>query len=99
VVLDVGKRLTASRVHFRAAMMKAAKDIADGGESGEDVERVVAELRRTEIEPALRNIREELDALGARRALLRLASDRVAVAGAVGCRTLGTGHSPDMEVL
>src|SRR5215216_2829524 len=80
VVLDIRERIAGSRTHFRAAMFKAAGELADGPEP--ELRAAVAEMRRLFVDPALLEIREQLDELGARRVLLRAASDRTAVAAA-----------------
>ncbi len=99
VILDVRERLKGPRTHFRAAMMKAAKVVAESGNSGEDLERVVVELRSQEIEPALQHIREELDALHVRRTLLRVASDRVTLASAAASIAMAAGAGGGLAAL
>lgn len=75
VILDVRERLAGPRTHFRAAMAQMADDLTNGGQAGEDIETLAAQIRRTTIDPALQEMHERLETLNARRTLLRLASD------------------------
>lgn len=83
VLLDVRQRLERPRTHFRAAIARAAQDLADAGAALSDTERALADLRLRVIDPALAEMRHELDVMGARPTLLRLTQERLAV-GAVG---------------
>jgi hypothetical protein len=77
VVLDVRERITGSRAAFRAAIAQVAKELAETGDelTGPNVDAALRDLRVRVVDPALAELRNELDALGARRWLLRLTSD------------------------
>ena len=81
VLLDVRERITGARVHFTAAIAQAAAELTDADPPDERLGMVVNDLRRRLVDPALDDMRESLHALGARRTLLRLASNRVTTAG------------------
>jgi F0F1-type ATP synthase membrane subunit c/vacuolar-type H+-ATPase subunit K len=95
-ILDVRRRLDGPRTHFRAAVAEVARELADAGRSSHEQNEIMRDLRVRVVEPALQHIREALDALGARRTLMRVASDR-AVLTAAGAQiavipaALGTG--------
>jgi hypothetical protein len=91
VLLDVRERITGARVHFTAAVAQAATELTDADPPDERLEMVVNDVRRRVIEPALDDLRESLTALGARRTLLRLASNRVTTAGAGASLALAAG--------
>jgi hypothetical protein len=73
VILDVRDRISGSRLAFRAALYEAAKDLADPGVAADQsgIESAIRDLRITKIDPALDEIRENLESLDGRRWLLR----------------------------
>jgi hypothetical protein len=81
VVLDVRDRLQPSRARFRQAMTEAGRSLATADAS--ELADACRYLRQTEVEPALLEIGEALEDLGAVPTLLRLASDKAAMAAAV----------------
>ena len=81
VLLDVRDRLTDARVYFRAAIAQAALELNDTSDADDDVMAAVADLRVRVVDPAVQQIRDDLRALGVRRTLLRVASDKLAVGG------------------
>jgi hypothetical protein len=91
VILDVRERLTASRVHFRAALATVARELCDAEATAAEIDKSLSDLRRRVIDPALDEIRVELTSLGVRRTLMRLASDRVSMATAGATLTLAAG--------
>jgi hypothetical protein len=98
VVLDVRNRLQGPRVRFRAALASVANDLS---ESDRDVKPAVAveDLRVRIIDPALQEIREELEALGARRTLMRAASDRITVATSAASFAIAASGLPALDEL
>ena len=99
VILDVRERLKGPRTHFRGAIAELAVALSSVNPSERDVAGVVRDQRLRVVDPALQAIQEELNALGARRTLLRLASDRVTLttgatqlAMAAGAPTFGLGR-------
>jgi hypothetical protein len=69
VVLDVRERLKPAVVRFRAALADAASGLQDAGEA--DFIPALEELRVRKVAPAVLDIEESLDDLGARPTLLR----------------------------
>jgi hypothetical protein len=72
-LLDVREALTGPRVRFRSALSGLTAEF-ENASWDEDFDREVADLYRRSVAPALLEIEETLDALGARATLLRLAS-------------------------
>jgi hypothetical protein len=97
VVLDVRERLAPSRIHFRAAIAAVAAELAAGDPQTEV--KAIEDLRARIIEPALDEIREHLATLGARRTLLRAASDRVALATTAAQLSLVAGAGGGLSAL
>jgi hypothetical protein len=96
VILDVRERLAASRINFRAAVIEAARELAGAGQSHEVAPALIRDLRVRRIDPAVQAIREDLEALGARRTLARVASDVRTVAATTGWLSMGTASATDL---
>ena len=77
VVLDVRERLSDARIRFRSAIARAAAELADVPPSQFD--QAIAMFRRQEVEPALLELRETLQDLGAAPTLLRMLKDKSSV--------------------
>jgi hypothetical protein len=102
-ILDIRQRLEGPRVHFRSAIATAAAELA-ADEPIDRADAAVRNLRVQTVEPALALIADELDALGARRTLLRVSSDTnaltataslaVAALAAVGLAGVSAGLLP-----
>jgi hypothetical protein len=93
VLLDVRNRLEGPRVHFRAAMSRAANALAQMSITDENVDASIAQLRVETVDPALIEIREALHELGVRRTLLRLAKDKFALTSVGATVTMAAGAS------
>ena len=78
VVLDVRDRLRVPRVRFRAAVSEAAETLKDV--PNRELHGAIAELRRRTVDPAIEDVKETLEELGAVPSLLRVSSDRITVA-------------------
>lgn len=93
-------RLQGPREHFRAALAGVARELAESGVPLYRVDREAAALRREKIDPRIAEMRSELEALGARRTLLRVASDRAVPTALLATVTLVVGHMTGLaEVL
>jgi hypothetical protein len=99
VLLDVRDRLEGSRVRFRAAVADATKEMHDIPATPANAQRMLADLRLRVVDPALAEIREELEALGARRTLLRVAKDRMTLASAGATVSMVAGAGGVLEAL
>jgi hypothetical protein len=101
VILDVRERIADARVYFRTAIAQAASEIEDAAETMCGVGPLVTDLRRRVIDEALERIRQDLDALGARSSLLRLAKDKFTVtsAGATLAIVVGAGGGSVTQAL
>jgi hypothetical protein len=82
---------TSPRVRFRSVVNRATKELMEADCVGEAEQNFIGQLRINEIDPAVQEIDEELDALGARRTLMRLASDHMAVSAAAAQLSLFAG--------
>ena len=82
VVLDVRRQLQTPLVRFRAALASAGSQF-ESAAWDESFAREVDDLYRREVAPALLEVREALDELGARPTLLRAAGRKETV-GAIG---------------
>jgi hypothetical protein len=99
VILDVRERLRDPLVRFRSALARASTEFAsaawDEGFSGE-----VDDFYRRHVGPALLDVRERLNELGARQTLLRLTASKtalpavaVATAATLGLAAIGGMHA------
>jgi hypothetical protein len=93
VILDVRERLAASRSYFRAAVIEFARELAAAEQDHEPSQALIRDLRVRKIDPAVQAIREDLEALGARRTLARVASDVRTVAATTGWLSMGTASA------
>lgn len=78
VVLDIRERIGGARTQFRAAIAKVAEELAAA--EPKTLDEAVHDLRVQVTDPALERMRVELEVLIARQTLLRLTSDRIALA-------------------
>jgi hypothetical protein len=78
-LLDVRRRLARPLVRFRGALAKVASEF-ESAAWDDDFEREVDDLYRREVAPAVLEVDETLDELGARPTLLRVASSKESVA-------------------
>jgi hypothetical protein len=98
VLLDVRGRIQGARVHFRAALLEAARTLSDAARGGVDLEAALAEIRGTTIDPALAILRDALTALGARQTLRRLARDKFSLTSAGATIAMATGLDGPIEI-
>ncbi len=96
VVLDVRERLKPSLTRFRAAMADATKEL-QGLPTDEGFAAAVDDLRARKIAPALQEIDEDLEALGARPTLLR--GWPKAATGTIGLAAAAAVKAPELAQL
>lgn len=70
VILDVRERLSPATRRFRAAMLRTAAELDSAGPHA-SLEAIVEAVRVRDVDPALADIRDALEELGARDTLLR----------------------------
>lgn len=98
-MLDVRNRLMGSRKHFRAAVMAMARELAEAGETTENLGPVIADLRARIVDDALQTIRDDIESLGVRQTLARVASDPRTVAAATGWLSIGAASGSGIAKL
>jgi hypothetical protein len=82
VVLELRDALADARPHFGAALLSIARRLDDGVKSGEDLSELLVELERTDVLPALAELRRDAAALGFGDGLLRVAEGKTLAATA-----------------
>jgi hypothetical protein len=101
VILDVRGQLDAPLTRFRSALAKASSEFAAAAWD-ETFAREVDDLYRVQVAPALRDVNDALDELGARPTLLRLATDakaQAAVTATIGLAAAGGITHLDLPAL
>jgi hypothetical protein len=102
VILDVRESLKDPLVRFRSALAEASTEFASASWE-QDFAREVDDLYRRRVAPALLEVREGLEVLGAKQTLLRLAArkDTAVAAGATiaVAATAALGHVDLPEVI
>jgi hypothetical protein len=90
-LLDVRERLAGPRVLFQAAIADAVAELTIEGTDAQSSAAAISRIQDRVVAPALQVMQQELDALRVRRTLLRLSSDKSAVAAAAASASLALG--------